>query len=422
MSSDARPGSMRTFACAMAVATIGLFAFAQSAQGYVYWTNPNGNSIGRANLDGTGVNSSFIAGATSPQDVEVDAEYIYWANGNGDIGRANLDGTGANPSFIVDPTADATGGLAVGSGHIYWVSSRWAEGSTNPYATTGRIGRANLDGTAVDPNFITGTGSPAGGLAADGSHLYWGAYDPNRPLLVLNSGPLPTTIARANADGTGVEQNFVTAEPNPFGIAADAQSLWWINEAPAGDGQTPTQASRLVDSVYRVPLAGGEKTQVIAPEKLGGCGGLAIGTTHLYWAHGDSIGRARLDGSRATTYLIETTGSSCTGVAADDLGPGPSSEFSLGKAKTDRKHGTAKLTVTVAGPGDLVLAKSDTVKAASAVAEQGGDVKLAVKARGQAKQDLRDRGFAQVTAEVTYTPEDGQPATDSRRVKLKLKR
>jgi len=41
--------------------------------GHVYWTNFTGGSIGRANLDGTGADQSFITGASSPGGVAVDA-------------------------------------------------------------------------------------------------------------------------------------------------------------------------------------------------------------------------------------------------------------------------------------------------------------------------------------------------------------
>jgi virginiamycin B lyase len=59
---------------------------------YVYWTNYNGDSSGRANLDGSDVNQSFITGATTPTAVAVHGKHIYWANLT-TIGRANLDGS-----------------------------------------------------------------------------------------------------------------------------------------------------------------------------------------------------------------------------------------------------------------------------------------------------------------------------------------
>ena len=79
-------------------------ALASRADAYIYWTGSNG--IGRANLDGTGANPSFIPEASSPYGVAVDSAHVYWANfetGTSTIGRANLDGTGANPSFITAP-------------------------------------------------------------------------------------------------------------------------------------------------------------------------------------------------------------------------------------------------------------------------------------------------------------------------------
>src|SRR5271157_1530578 len=54
----------------------------------IYWTSAppnrmNSNQptvIGTANLDGTGVNQSFISLADRPDDVAVGGSYIYWAD------------------------------------------------------------------------------------------------------------------------------------------------------------------------------------------------------------------------------------------------------------------------------------------------------------------------------------------------------
>jgi centrosomal CEP192-like protein/low-density lipoprotein receptor class B len=114
---------------------------------HIYWSNASAanGSIGRANLDGTGVNQSFITGTNHPVAVAVDSGHIYWTNSfSGTIGRANLDGTGVNQSFITG--ANNPTGLAVDSGHIYWANR-------NAFPAT--IGRANLDGTSVNQGFIT---------------------------------------------------------------------------------------------------------------------------------------------------------------------------------------------------------------------------------------------------------------------------
>ena len=71
------------------------------ADAYVYWANCGTDTIGRADLDGTNVNRSFITGAEDPLGVAVDAGHVYWANTATDtIGRADLDGTNVNPRFI----------------------------------------------------------------------------------------------------------------------------------------------------------------------------------------------------------------------------------------------------------------------------------------------------------------------------------
>jgi hypothetical protein len=84
---------------------------------HIYWTNRAGNSIGRAGLDGTNPEQTFLP-ATAPCGVAVDGAHIYWSNANDTIGRANLDGTGIDQSLVVgaqgpcgvavDPTVVAT--------------------------------------------------------------------------------------------------------------------------------------------------------------------------------------------------------------------------------------------------------------------------------------------------------------------------
>ena len=128
---------------------------------YIYWINFVEGSrpvaIGRANLDGTGVNKRFITGVTNGFcGIAVVGGHIYWTNeyehgllDDGFVGRANLDGTGVNRRFI--RTSGRPCGVAVYQGHIYWV--QYTGGGAHP-ATT--IGRANLDGSAVNNQFLTG--------------------------------------------------------------------------------------------------------------------------------------------------------------------------------------------------------------------------------------------------------------------------
>jgi hypothetical protein len=190
---------------------------------HIYWGNNDSNAIGRANLDGTQVNQSFITGADAPVFVAVDAGHIYWANAgsarNGSIGRANLDGSGVNQRFISSPIMS---GVAVDAAHVYWAD-----------ADAGTIGRANLDGTGVNQSFISG-GNLVEGVAVDGAHIYW-----------TNNFPGPTgfdddAIGRANLDGSGVNQQFITGNiTSPFGVAVDAVDAGY----PRPRGASPTHVS-----------------------------------------------------------------------------------------------------------------------------------------------------------------------------------
>ena len=131
------------FAAAFAVVVCGWLA--AQANAFVYWGNDT-DTIGRSNLDGSGVNQSFIT--TPVYGVAVDGQYVYWTNAySSAIERANLDGTGVDQSFITG--ASGPNGVAVDGQHVYW---------TNFSSHT--IGRANLDGTGVNQSFITGASNP----------------------------------------------------------------------------------------------------------------------------------------------------------------------------------------------------------------------------------------------------------------------
>jgi hypothetical protein len=108
---------------------------------------------------------------------------------------------------------------------------------------------------------------------------------------------------------------------------------------------------------------------------------------------------------------------------AETGSPGtPSNEFSFGKLKRNRKKGTAKQTVIVPGPGELVLAKTKKLKPAEKRADAAGKVKLRIKPKRRTKRKLNRNGKAKLKANVTYTPDGGGPNTKSKKLKLKKRR
>ncbi len=95
LSPTIRVGVLGLFAAILLVLPM---ALAPRAEAYVYWNNESG--IGRANLDGTAIDESFIVlGHPGAGSVAVDARHIYWIQRDG-IGRAKLDGTGVDRRFI----------------------------------------------------------------------------------------------------------------------------------------------------------------------------------------------------------------------------------------------------------------------------------------------------------------------------------
>ena len=80
-------------------------------------------------------NSSRASGC--PGNCDIDSEHIFWANrdpGNAAIGRADIDGTGVDPAFIQLVTEPF--GIVLDGVHVYWTN----EGA-HRQGRTGRIGR-----------------------------------------------------------------------------------------------------------------------------------------------------------------------------------------------------------------------------------------------------------------------------------------
>jgi streptogramin lyase len=333
----------RTASLAVALVVLGCLWLAGEASAHVYWGSMGGNTVGRANSDGSGVEPGLVTGAAQPWGVAVDETHLYWANFAGHtIGRADLDGSGAEQNFIenVEPTA-----LAVAEGHIFWTDD-------GPRS----IGRANLDGTGVEREFIPSAGTFAG-LAASSEYLYWG-----HP---AGEG----TIARAHLDGSDVEEAFVDpAGPLiPYGVAVDAGHVYWANS--------------MNDSIGRADLSDGSIEEAFIPNAHPA--GVAVDADYLYWGKASlpqAIGRANLDGSDIRSAFVPGV-EEAFGLAADvapaTLSTTASPDISLGGTI----HGTATIaganapTGTIAfalyGPGDETCTGTPLATGTAPVAGNG---------------------------------------------------
>jgi hypothetical protein len=260
------------------------------------------DTIGRANLDGSGVDPTFITGKNGEHiaQLALAGSHIYWVHGTSrrnNIARADLEGSEIEQRLV--PHTGLITSIAANSSHIYW---SWLI-PLRPIR--GLIGRANLDGTEANPAALPGDGG--GQLAADDTRLYWGSgghndigrvdldgthYHARLVPNVINPGPAvaggyiywragdvdPSTwsIGRANLDGSDARRHFITKGVTyPLGVAADASHIYWTN------GEVGK------NTIGRADLDGGHiEPRFIATRQRSRChaiGQIAVDSAHIYW-------------------------------------------------------------------------------------------------------------------------------------------
>lgn len=211
---------------------------------HIYWAN--GSAIGRAKVDGSAVTPSFVSGITPggsrPCGIAVDSAHVFWADSTaGTIGRANLDGSGVSQGIVTGVYGVC--GVAVDGSHLYWAYEHFSAGIGSL-----TIGRANLDGTSPNPTFVPSAGgqyfSPGTcGVAVDSAHVYW-TWSTNAA----------GGIGRANLDGTSPTQNFIAAPAFPCAMAISSTNIFWDNQSATGELDRAsidgTSVQKLLASAY----------------------------------------------------------------------------------------------------------------------------------------------------------------------------
>jgi tripartite motif-containing protein 71 len=98
--------------------------------------------------------------------------------------------------------------------------------------------------------------------------------------------------------------------------------------------------------------------------------------------------------------------------------PPPANEFEIGKAKLNKRRGTAKVPVDVPGPGELTL-KGKGVKRQRLSAGDAGRKILKAIPLVRLRRDLEEDGRERVTLTITFTPVGGEANSESRRLLLR---
>ena len=172
--------------------------------------------------------------------------FVFWASNNAanPIGRANLDGSGANQNFLPGMAISAPA-VAVDGSHVYW---------TNGTISGGDIERANLDGSEVIPNFVPGA-QAVRGITVAGSFIYW------------SSG---TCVGRANLNGSGAENCFTGDGEGTNQVAVGGNRIYWTNRNLGYISSSDMQGEDIEEEIYE-----GESGN-----------GLAAGPDGIYFTNG----------------------------------------------------------------------------------------------------------------------------------------
>ena len=211
---------------------------------YLYW---GGDSIGRARLDGTDVQPNLLTPSGGARDVAASDQYLYWSSEVG-IGRASLDGMGADPGFI--DTGAITGTipyppqgssrpshLAINSAQAFWVDLSYETGER-------QIRRASIDGSGEIQTVVSDGGYRGdyyGSLAADDTCVFyglsWGMV--SNEIRSFDGSP----ASHCSAPSLATSADYRTSDPI-WGVAVSGDHVYWTHTAADGVHCTLDQSRR----------------------------------------------------------------------------------------------------------------------------------------------------------------------------------
>ncbi len=253
-----------------------------------------------------------VSGAPTAGSVTVPASnepslavpWLYWTDARtGRIQRAELDGSDIRTlvSGLGQPRDLA---LDRDGGRMYWTD----------YGSD-KIRRANLDGARVEDLVTEGLKEPFGiALDVAGGKMYWTDWGTDK-------------IQRANLDGSGVEDLVTTGLNEPYGLALDVAGgkIYWTDWG--------------TDRVQRADLDGSGVEDLVTGLNQPRGIALDLGDGRMYWADwgSDKIQRANLDGS-GVEDLVTSAGLLTPQAIALDAGGGKMYWTDYGTDKIQRAN------------------------------------------------------------------------------------
>ena len=220
-----------------------------------------------ADADGDTASLSFTIAVRHPM--------VFWTDfDSGKIQRANLDGTDVQDVLTTDASAEPHGiAIDVTGNKIYWTEHN-----------TRKIRRANLDGSGAEDLMTTDSSPRAIAIDLAGGKMYVSAGD----------------LVRGNLDGTGAEiLSEEASQPNQIALDVAGGKIYWVDSDR--------------DMVLRADLDGSNVEELVV---TGGDGdnpygiALDIAGGKMYWnlRGGSKIQRGNLDGSDEEDLLSRDDG------------------------------------------------------------------------------------------------------------------
>ncbi len=270
---------------------------------------PDAPSIARAKAsDGTGKNLGFISAFANEIAIDEAEGFVYWTDPiHKKIGRAKLDGSSVNADFIDVPGEPR--GIAVidkpSAKYIYWTDRGALNDKGESQSGFGSIGRVDTDGSDLSPVCYSGLTNPRS-IAANDTNIYWTIPDTNTD---QGEGDVGRADLLCENEGGTKDPTFLTDFRTNGDIAVLGSNIYtsgYLSELSLGLIQRFT-----LDGTREI-CSGTETTGVNSPF------GLAASGSKLYWvdrAH-QAIGQADLECNNQEPNFITGAG------RAEDLGVG----------------------------------------------------------------------------------------------------
>jgi sugar lactone lactonase YvrE len=237
----------------------------------VYWTEGNTQSGTVMSMPLGGCTAQTLAtGQLFPTAIVVSSTGVYWLDfGYGSALGAVMGLPPGGSPMVIAPMQGGPIGLAVDSSHAYWTMIP----SDNP---SGRLSRASLDGSGAP--IVLGSSPDSSYLpqsvAVDFTNVYW-----------TNSDGTVTKLGLTAAPGAAVQ--LATGQMLPFGIVVDATNVYWTNSVPSSG------------AVMSVPINGGTPRTLVDAED--GPSAIAVDATSVYWVNTQNVMSVSLGGGNPTT-------------------------------------------------------------------------------------------------------------------------